>query len=200
MPGVRNETCVLVHGAWHGPWSWDEVLTRLRERGCAALAVDLTAAAQSLESLSAELGRQLGPGSSRVVLVGHSRAGPVISQVAEHWPERVAGLVYVSGFLLENGESALRALRGDGTSPLLRDAALTPDGRHWVVAETDAKRIFYGRCAECLQDVAVPLSLQRRMQAALPCERVVTLDADHSPFFSAPAALAEILREEVERF
>jgi pimeloyl-ACP methyl ester carboxylesterase len=238
MPGVRNETCVLVHGAWHGPWSWDEVLTRLRERGCAALAVDLTAAAQSLESLTAELGRQLGPGSSRVVLVGHSRAGPVISQVAEHWPERVAGLVYVSGFLLENGESALRALRGDGTSPLLRDAALTPDGRHWVVAETDAKRIFYGRCAEahaqlaaakrvpepaaplmtpvrvsegkfgrvprcyveCLQDVAVPLSLQRRMQAALPCERVVTLDADHSPFFSAPAALAEILREEVERF
>jgi pimeloyl-ACP methyl ester carboxylesterase len=46
---------------------------------------------------------------------------------------------------------------------------------------------------ECLKDNAISIGLQRRMQAALPCDRVATLDTDHSPFFSAPEALAAIL-------
>ncbi len=46
---------------------------------------------------------------------------------------------------------------------------------------------------ECRHDRAVPLDLQRAMQAALPCDPVFTLDTDHSPFFSAPEALAAAL-------
>ncbi len=46
---------------------------------------------------------------------------------------------------------------------------------------------------ECLRDQAIPLPLQRRMQAALPCGRVWSIDTDHSPFFSAPQRLAEVL-------
>lgn len=46
---------------------------------------------------------------------------------------------------------------------------------------------------ECLKDNAISIGMQRRMQAALPCESVVTLDTDHSPFFSAPDALSAAL-------
>jgi pimeloyl-ACP methyl ester carboxylesterase len=46
---------------------------------------------------------------------------------------------------------------------------------------------------ECTLDRAIPLSLQRAMVAALPCERVITLDAGHSPFLSVPALLASHL-------
>jgi hypothetical protein len=46
---------------------------------------------------------------------------------------------------------------------------------------------------ETVYDNAVPLALQRAMQAALPCNPVVTLDTDHSPFYSAPGALADAL-------
>ena len=46
---------------------------------------------------------------------------------------------------------------------------------------------------ECLRDGAVPVSLQRTMHAARPCERVFELDTDHSPFLSTPDALADIL-------
>ncbi len=46
---------------------------------------------------------------------------------------------------------------------------------------------------ECLRDRCVPHSLQRKMYAALPCEKVLTVDTDHSPFFSAPERLAEHL-------
>jgi pimeloyl-ACP methyl ester carboxylesterase len=46
---------------------------------------------------------------------------------------------------------------------------------------------------ECLQDRALTLELQRSMQKDLPCHRRFTLDTDHSPFYSSPHALVEIL-------
>jgi pimeloyl-ACP methyl ester carboxylesterase len=46
---------------------------------------------------------------------------------------------------------------------------------------------------ECARDRAITLKLQRAMQQASPCRRTFSLDTDHSPFFSAPAELTEIL-------
>lgn len=46
---------------------------------------------------------------------------------------------------------------------------------------------------ETTRDRAITLGTQRRMQTALPCERVFTIDSDHSPFLSHPEALARIL-------
>ena len=40
-----------------------------------------------------------------VVLVGHSRGGIVISEVAEARPDKIARLVYLAAFLLGDGES-----------------------------------------------------------------------------------------------
>jgi pimeloyl-ACP methyl ester carboxylesterase len=45
---------------------------------------------------------------------------------------------------------------------------------------------------ECLRDRAIPPALQRLMVAALPC-RVVSMDTDHSPFYSVPEQLAATL-------
>src|SRR5476649_182854 len=42
---------------------------------------------------------------------------------------------------------------------------------------------------ECRKDNAVSPHMQKRLYTALPCERVFTIDTDHSPFFSAPDAL-----------
>src|SRR6185369_1094944 len=39
---------------------------------------------------------------------------------------------------------------------------------------------------ETSRDMVIPLDFQRRMEAALPCDPVVTLDADHSPFLAMP--------------
>ncbi|MBV9539748.1 MAG: alpha/beta fold hydrolase [Alphaproteobacteria bacterium] len=46
---------------------------------------------------------------------------------------------------------------------------------------------------ECLKDNAISIDMQRRMHAAQPCQRVYSLDTDHSPFFSTPDTLAKIL-------
>lgn len=46
---------------------------------------------------------------------------------------------------------------------------------------------------ECSEDRAIPLADQRHMEAMQPCASVTTLAADHSPFYSAPEALANAL-------
>jgi len=59
---------------------------------------------------------------------------------------------------------------------------------------TDAR---FGRThrvyVECSEDCAVSPPLQRRMYAATPCARVASLATDHSPFYSKPDELADIL-------
>lgn len=50
---------------------------------------------------------------------------------------------------------------------------------------------------ECTEDRTIPISSQRRMQALSPGARVVTLDADHSPFLSRPQELAAALLEAI---
>lgn len=48
---------------------------------------------------------------------------------------------------------------------------------------------------ECLQDRAVTLFLQRKMQKDSPCDQVFQIDSSHSPFFSKPEELCDILKE-----
>jgi pimeloyl-ACP methyl ester carboxylesterase len=43
---------------------------------------------------------------------------------------------------------------------------------------------------ECLQDGALSIRMQRAMYTAAKVDKVVTMDTSHSPFFSAPEALA----------
>jgi pimeloyl-ACP methyl ester carboxylesterase len=46
---------------------------------------------------------------------------------------------------------------------------------------------------ECLRDRAITIDAQRAMQGAAGCERVLTIDTDHSPFLSRPRELADHL-------
>jgi pimeloyl-ACP methyl ester carboxylesterase len=46
---------------------------------------------------------------------------------------------------------------------------------------------------ECTRDRAITLKLQRGMQECSPCRQAFSIDTDHSPFFSAPEQLADVL-------
>ena len=46
---------------------------------------------------------------------------------------------------------------------------------------------------ETTEDRALPIAVQRRMHAAMPCDVVFTLETSHSPFLSQPERLADIL-------
>lgn len=233
-------TFILIHGAWHGGWCWERVAKELALRGHEALCPDLPGMGNDttpLKDVSLALwadhvaglaSRQAEP----VVLVGHSRGGIVISEVAERIPERIAQLVYVAAFLVPHGKTLSEMLalgearevakdaidmRADGiSSTIARDRvgpifyntsppelqakaalALTPEPMMSFVTPLSLSMSKFGQVersyVECLQDNAIPIGMQRAMQAALPCKTIVTLDCDHSPFYSKPAELCDAL-------
>lgn len=53
---------------------------------------------------------------------------------------------------------------------------------------------------ESADDNTFPVEVQRRMQATAPCDPVITLDSDHSPFLSVPEDLAGAMVEIARRF
>jgi pimeloyl-ACP methyl ester carboxylesterase len=162
-----------------------------------------------------------------VILVGHSRAGAVISQVAEERPQKVRTLVYLAAYLLADGESVSQTALQDERSLVAPNMVLAPDRKSCTLRDAAIKDALYGECRdedvilaqsllapealaplttpirtsaanygrvprvyiECRRDRAVSLSEQRRMVSAMPCQQIISMDTDHSPFFSAPDEL-----------
>lgn len=76
-------------------------------------------------------------------------------------------------------------------------AHMTPEPLKPLVTKLEVTAQRFGRVPrayiECSHDRTITLAAQRNMQAAWPCETTFTLDSDHSPFLSHPAALARLL-------
>jgi pimeloyl-ACP methyl ester carboxylesterase len=98
----QRTTVVLVHGAFADGSAWDKVIPLLQAKGLHVVSVQnpLTSLADDMAATRRALDVQTGP----VVLVGHSWAGMVITEVGLH--ERVKALVYVAAFAPSEGESA----------------------------------------------------------------------------------------------
>ncbi len=74
---------------------------------------------------------------------------------------------------------------------------LVPESLAVVVTPVHVTSAGAGRIprayVECLRDGGLTIALQRSMHAALPCDPVVAIEADHSPFLSRPRELADHL-------
>lgn len=100
-PGLVRPLVVLVHGAWLDGSSWNDVMSRLQARG-----IDVLAVRSPLHSLAGDVAvvqRVVAEQTQPVILVGHGWGGTVITQATVN--DKVAALVYVSGFAPDRGES-----------------------------------------------------------------------------------------------
>jgi pimeloyl-ACP methyl ester carboxylesterase len=108
-------TYVLVPGACHGGWCFDDLAAALRSRGHRVLAVTLTGIAErahllhagvNLETHVADVLAELAVhGVTDAVLVGHSYGGMVVTAVADRVPQQVNSVVYLDAFVPRDGES-----------------------------------------------------------------------------------------------
>jgi len=231
---------VMIHGAWHGGWSFEPLRARLEGAGHRLVAPDLPGMGGDDETLATvtldqwaefavETCRAL-PGP--VLLCGHSRGGIVLSQAAERDPGAMAALVYICAVLMPGGISRVKFREGQAPNPAFQAIIRpTPGGHGTIIDRENAAPVFahlsppervaealsrlvaepngprqtplelsperYGSVPrhyiECLHDRTIPIEDQRWMQSLQPCASVTTLDADHSPFLSAPDALADAL-------
>ncbi len=107
-------TYVLVHGAWRGSWIWKRLRRLLQAQGHEVFTPTHTGVADRshLASSSVNLDTHITDVAnllrweelSDVILVGHSYGGCVISGVADRETDRIAALVYLDAFVLENGQ------------------------------------------------------------------------------------------------
>jgi pimeloyl-ACP methyl ester carboxylesterase len=126
--GGDRVSVLLVHGAWHGAWCWERVISALAERDIRAVAVDLPGHGGDpgpmgdlhgdADRVRQVLDRVDGP----VVLVGHSYGGAVITDAGDH--PAVAHLVYLCALAIDGDESCMTAAAAG-----FEAAAISQEGR-----------------------------------------------------------------------
>jgi pimeloyl-ACP methyl ester carboxylesterase len=121
-------TVVLVHGAFAGSSSWNNVTQRLLAKGYPVVAV--ANPLRGVKSDAAYVASLLDAITGPVILVGHSYGGNVISY-AGLGKRNVRALVYVSGVAPDAGESAstlVGKFPGSTLGPTLAPPVLLADG------------------------------------------------------------------------
>ena len=109
-------TYVLIPGACHGAWCFDDLTAALRTEGHRVLRYTLTGVAErahlahagvNLETHITDVlaALEAQPDADDLVLVGHSYGGMVITGVADRIPEKVDALVYLDALVPRDGES-----------------------------------------------------------------------------------------------
>jgi pimeloyl-ACP methyl ester carboxylesterase len=105
---------VLVHGLWADGSSWSKVIPILKNAGYRVISVQL--ALHSLAEDVATVKRAIDLVGGPTVLVAHSFGGFVITNAAYNNPN-VTGLVYVSAFAPDEGESAVNFVPVESLPP-----------------------------------------------------------------------------------
>lgn len=129
------------------------------------------------------------------------RSGETVLEVAGPFPASVPHLEVRedAGLIVVRPDAARQVFYGDCSAEDAdrATARLVPEALAPRRTPTRVTEERFGRVPrvylETLEDRALPVAAQRRMQAALPCREVISLPSGHSPFLSMPRTLAEHL-------
>jgi pimeloyl-ACP methyl ester carboxylesterase len=176
-PLREQKTFVLSHGSWHSAWNWFRITPILERLGHRVIAPDLPGmgrdktpidevrfddTVQKLVDLIDEI-----PG--KVILVGHSKNGVLISQVAEFRPEKIEKLVYLAAVLAKDGKSAVDYFKLDKKELLGPHITNYPETNSSTLDSKIYKEGLYHDCDDEITEMAkVLLSHEPRESATTP--------------------------------
>ncbi|MFC0514760.1 alpha/beta fold hydrolase [Mucilaginibacter angelicae] len=117
---------VLVHGAWQAPYVWDAVKAKLISEGNNVTVVELPGHGGDQtdpSTITLNLYRDkvldaMSKINGKVILVGHSLGGMIISAVAEKNPSQIEKLVYLAAYLPTSEQSLFKLAMTDPGSQL----------------------------------------------------------------------------------
>jgi pimeloyl-ACP methyl ester carboxylesterase len=158
-PESNVKEIVLVHGGFVDGSGWEEVYKILKQDGYRVSVVQnpTISLADDVAATKRVLATQSGP----VILVGHSYGGAVISEAGND--PKVAGLVYIAAFALDNGESVSSLIKdpppGASAPPILppQEGYLFLDKAKFAssfAADVDAEKVAF------MADSQVPWGLE----------------------------------------
>ncbi|MBV9278957.1 MAG: alpha/beta hydrolase [Chloroflexi bacterium] len=174
---------VLVHSPLVGPLTWTAVSRRLRRRGIRTVLPVLTdrdggAVPYWVQHASA-VARRLEPmpPDDRLLLVGHSGAGPLLPAIGAFSPHPVAGYIFVDA-----------GLPHPGRSPLEEIEAGIPELGAALRADLEAGGAFPRWTDDDLRDLIPDTGLRRAMLAELHPRTLGFFEERHPHFESWPDA------------
>lgn len=235
------KTFILIHGSWHSAWNWHKVITILEKQGHKIIAIDLPGMGRDkppiqevkMQSTVEKICKLIDSIEDKVILVGHSKNGIMISQAAEYRPNKIEKLIYLAAYLIPNGKTQREYSIQDTNGVLKPFVTIHEEVQASTLQPTIYKEGLYHDCddsitemaklilshepiesgitplqltednfgivprfyIECTEDRAVTPFIQQKMYAETPCRKVYSIATSHSPFFSQPQQLCDILCE-----
>lgn len=235
------KTFILIHGSWHSSWNWHKVIPLLEKQGHRAIAIDLPGMGRDktpiqevrMKTTVEKICRLIDSIEGKVILVGHSKNGIMISQAAEYRPDKIEKLIYLAAYLIPSGKTQKEYSAQDTQGVLKPYVTMYEELNAHTLQLEIYKEGLYADCddyitdlakvllshepvesgitplqlteenfgsvprfyIECTEDKAVTPFIQQKMYTETPCEKVYSMPTSHSPFFSRPDELADILCE-----
>lgn len=176
-------TFVLVHGAWQGPYVWTTIKTQLEKKGQKVIVVELPGhgddttnpAKLLMDAYRDKVIEAINKTNDKVILVGHSMGGVVISAVAEAIPQKIKKLVYVGAFLPANGQSLLDLAYQDAQSMLGPSLRPSEDQLTLDMVRTNITSIF---CQDGTEEIKNLVLSKFRVEPAIPFTNKAILTED----------------------
>lgn len=177
---TKSNTYVLVHGAWQAPYVWDAVRTDLERKGNKVIVVELPGHGTdstpthmlSLDVYRDKVADAVSKTEGKVVLVGHSMGGMVVTSVAEKIPSKISKLVYIGAFLPASGQSLGELAMTDPDSKLGPQLIESADHLTLDVKRESLASLFIGDGSQAVKDQVLA---NYRPEPAIPFGNKVTL-------------------------
>ena len=147
---------LLVHGAWTGAWCWDKVVPLLEDAGHRVAVIDLPGLGAdttppeevTLDAYADRVCGALAQIGEPAVVVGSSMGGIAISHAAERCPERVGHLIYLTAFLLADGETLLGVATTDPEALIPPNLVFNETHTAATIRPEALGEALYGDCSE----------------------------------------------------
>jgi pimeloyl-ACP methyl ester carboxylesterase len=241
---MKSNTYILVHGGWHGAWTWKYVKPLLEAKGHKVITFDLPShgadKTPSADVTFADCVKKTvdiaNAQTGEVILLGHSMAGTIIAQAAETLgTQKVSKLIFLDAFMPKrSGESTLTladtiSKSSTPKNPPFESGFIVGDMGKTISLNPDiAKIALYHDCSKTDVDfalanlskqsiavLATPVQITSTIYGVIPkyyilctqskdldktlmttytpIQQLFKLESSHSPFFSMPDKLVEIL-------
>ncbi|RAH98212.1 alpha/beta hydrolase [Acuticoccus sediminis] len=198
------KTWLLIHGAWHGSWCWDQVRLRLEHVGDRVITPTLRGLGERADQMSRTITLQAwvdevahlmtSHAMTDTIVVGHSFAGSVVSGLAEAVPERIQRLIYLDAMLLEGGETVFSSIDADIVATRRERSMASSGGLSMPAPEPEGLGIRDPREAEYVKrrltphpfsTYESPLALEKPPGDGFPCTYVACTDPAYQPLWGS---------------
>ena len=177
---LPSNSYVLIHGAWQAPYVWQMVKQQLENKGQKVIVVELPAhgddntspAAVSIDVYRDKVIDAINKINGKVILVGHSMGGVVVSAVAEKIPLKIKRLVYIGAFLPSNGQSLLDLALQDTQSLLGPSLIPSKDQLTLDLVRENIVSIF---CQDASDEIKKLVVEKFRVEPAIPFANKISL-------------------------